>query len=286
MEENYQYRPLLLHIAYNMLGSMASAEDVVQEVLVDFLDRDHSQIKSPKSYLARMVSNRSIDLLRQLQRERAHYTGPWLPEPVIEPAWEPEQQTFSLAVLHLMERLSPTERAVYVLRECFDWDYDTIGDLVQKRSANCRQLLKRAKEKLQQAHHIQAIKPSQMQLLSQAFISASQEANFEPLKELFAADINMLSDGGGKVIAALKPIQGPEHCIRFLQGIQKQLSTELRWEVKIIQGDWTLLIWEGQKLRSALLLVWKSGQIFRLFSYLNPDKLTRLQRQIQSVQSE
>ncbi len=280
IEEILQYRPLLLHIAYNMLGSMAAAEDVVQEVLTDFLSSDAAHIKSSKSYLARMVTNRSLDLLRRLQLERAQYTGPWLPEPVVDAAWEPEQQTISLALLHLMERLSPVERAVYVLRECFDWDYDTIADLVNKRSANCRQLLKRAKEKLQQAQNVQVINPTQMQALSQAFFTASQEADFEPLKALFAADINMISDGGGKAVAALKTIIGPEHCVRFLQGIQKQIAKEAQWEVKIIQGDWTLLLWEGEKLQSALVVVWQGEQIFRLLSYRNPDKLDRIVEQL------
>ncbi|MEM6343398.1 MAG: sigma-70 family RNA polymerase sigma factor [Bacteroidota bacterium] len=283
IEKSLAYRPLLLHIAYNMLGSMAAAEDVVQEVLTDFLVLDHAQINSSKAYLSRMVSNRSLDLLRHLQLERAQYTGPWLPEPVVEAAWEPEQQTISLALLHLMERLSPSERAVYVLRECFDWDYEAIADLVNKRSANCRQLLKRAKDKLSQAHHVQAINPNQIQSLSQAFITASQEANFEPLKALLAEEINMLSDGGGKVIAALKPIIGSESCIRFLQGIQKQISAEARWEVKIIHGDWTLLIWEDDQLQSALIVIWQDGLIFRLFSYLNPDKVKRLEMQLKHL---
>lgn len=259
-----------------MLGSMAAAEDVVQEVSERWLHLDHASIQSAKSYLSRMTANRSLDLLRRLQVEREQYTGPWLPEPVVEPVWEPAMQTFSLALLHLMERLDPSERAVYVLRECFDWDYEAIADLVDKRSANCRQLLKRAKSKLQRAEAVKSISQPQLLQLSEAFFSASQNADFEPLKKLFAADINMYSDGGGKVIAALKPIIGPEHCIRFLQGIQKQLSAEAHWEVKIIQGDWTLLIWEGDQLRSAMMIAWQEKAIYGLYSYLNPDKLSRL----------
>ncbi|MFK7921773.1 MAG: sigma-70 family RNA polymerase sigma factor [Bacteroidia bacterium] len=276
IEATHTYRPLLLHIAYHMLGSMAAAEDVVQEVSERWLQLDHATIQSPKSYLSRMTANRSLDLLRRLQTEREQYTGPWLPEPVIEAVWEPAMQTFSLALLHLMERLDPSERAVYVLRECFDWDYEAIADLVDKRSANCRQLLKRAKSKLQNAEAVKAISQPHLLQLSEAFLSASQNSDFEPLKKLFAADINMYNDGGGKVIAALKPILGPERCIKFLQGIQKKLSAESNWEVKIIQGDWTLLIWEGDKLKSAMMIVWQDNHIYRLFSYLNPDKLDRL----------
>lgn len=258
---------------------MSLSEDIVQEVSLHWLKLDTQQIDSPKSYLSRMTVNRALDQLRRAKREREDYPGPWLPEPVLQPTWEPDLDTLSLAVLHLMERLDPYERLVYLLRECFDWEYEAISALIEKRSANCRQILSRAKSKLQKTDARYQVDAQRLQQLSMAFLSASQEANYEPLRQLFSQEIQLLSDGGGKAVAARKAVLGIDNCLKFLQGIQKQLTTENRMELRFLHGDWSLCLWEGEQMVSVMVASWQEGQIYRLLSYRNPDKLESIQAQ-------
>ncbi|MEL6589821.1 MAG: sigma-70 family RNA polymerase sigma factor [Bacteroidota bacterium] len=273
---------MLLHLAYHLLGSMSLAEDIVQEISLQWLRLDSQQIDSPKAYLSRMTVNRALDQLRRAKREREEYPGPWLPEPVLEPTWEPDLDTLSLAVLHLMERLDPYERLVYMLRECFDWEYEAIASLIDKRSANCRQILSRAKSKLQLGKARYQVDAQALQQLSLAFLAASQNADYGPLRQLFSQEIQLLSDGGGKVVAARKPILGVNNCLKFLQGIQKQLTTENQMELRFLHGDWSICLWEGEQLASIMVASWQEGQIYRLLSYRNPDKLSLIQTQLRA----
>jgi RNA polymerase sigma-70 factor, ECF subfamily len=217
------HRPLLFSIAYRMLGSVMDAEDIVQEAFVRWQGASEGEVRSPRAYLSAVVTRLSIDQLRSARVRREEYVGPWLPEPLPE---EPDiadtaalNESLSMAFLVLLESLTPTERAVFLLREVFDYDYGEISHLVGKSEANCRQIARRARGYIAAQRPRFERSPEQEERLTESFLEACMDGDMEGLLGLLAEDIILWSDGGGKVRAALNPIRGSDKVARFFMGI-------------------------------------------------------------------
>ncbi len=224
-EEFDRHRPLLFSIAYRMLGSVMDAEDIVQETFVRWREASEGEVRSPKAYLSAVVTRLCIDQLRSARARREEYVGPWLPEPLPSeraPSMVDAvvlEESLSMAFLVLLESLSPIERAVFLLREVFDYDYDEISRLVGKSEANCRQIARRARQSVAARRPRFERSPEQEERLTERFIRACSSGDMEGLLELLSDDITLWSDGGGKVHAALNPIRGSDKVARFLLGI-------------------------------------------------------------------
>ncbi|MEZ0373010.1 MAG: RNA polymerase sigma-70 factor [Candidatus Sericytochromatia bacterium] len=276
-------RPRLQALAYRLLGSISDSQDLLQESFVRWQKVELTGLRQPEHYLTRMVTHAAIDQLRSARHRRESYTGPWLPEPWIETPADPVQalelaDSLSMAFLLLLERLSPLERAVFLLRVVFDYEYAEIGELVDENPAYCRQLVHRAREHLHSERRSRSVDPERQQALLQAFMSACQQGELEPLQALLAQDAILYSDGGGKVRAALNPIQGADRVARFLQGVLSKSPQQMAVSPALINGSLGLLVsWDGQ-LRMTLGFDWNEQGIAAMYLVLNPDKLAHLQK--------
>jgi RNA polymerase sigma-70 factor (ECF subfamily) len=271
-----EHRSLLLGLAYRMLGSMWDAEDVVQEASVRWLRTDRHEIKEPRAFLVTVVSRLALDQLRSARVTREAYTGPWLPEPVHSDAFGPLESaelrdTLSYATLHLMERLSPPQRAVFVLREAFDLPYEDIAEVIGDSVVNCRQLHHRAVKRVAEGKdRFQPSQTAHSHLLTQ-FLEAARSGDLDTLKELFSEDVVVYNDGGGKVRAALRPIVGRDHALAFVAGLLASYPIE---EIRPAEANgqpavWTVL--DGAEQLVTLDI--QNGRIHAVYAILNPDKL-------------
>lgn len=222
-----QYRPLLFTIAYRMLGTVTDAEDMVQETFLRWQQTADVTVSSAKTYLSTIVTRLCIDHLRSARVRREQYVGPWLPEPMLtQPASDPAEavelaDTLSTAFLMLMETLSPLERAVFLLREVFDYDYSTVGRVVNQNPVYCRQLAHRARQYLSSKRPRFEVSPQRQEQLVQQFLRACQQGDLQGLVGLLAEDITFCSDGGGKVPAALKPVYGAIKVARLMLNVRR-----------------------------------------------------------------
>src|SRR5919198_618492 len=229
-EAHEELRPLLFSIAYRMIGSVAEAEDVVQEAFLRFHQATlaGTEVENPKAYLSSVTTRLAIDHLRSARARRERYVGPWLPEPLItdeESEVERHAETadsLSMAFLLLLERLSPVERAVFLLREVFGHGYDEIAEVVGKSEDNCRQLAVRARRRIQEGKPRFEASKRERDTLARRFFAAMEEGDVEGLKELLAADAGMYGDGGGKAPAVGRPVHGAERVARLLHGLARQ----------------------------------------------------------------
>lgn len=230
-----RYQALLFSIAYHMLGSVMDAEDCVQEAFVQcYASRE--TIEHPRAYLCTLVTRRCIDLLRSARVQRETYVGLWLPEPLVDTAdpstFSERTETLSLAFLQLLERLSPIERAVFLLRQVFDYDYVEIATMVGKSAENCRQILHRARRHVS-AGAVQGrpTRVQQQRVLAQ-FLQACTSGEMEGLLRVLSDDIVLHADGGGKVSAARNPLYGPARVARYLYGLQQKFFSLFRITVR------------------------------------------------------
>src|ERR1700744_5978359 len=222
-------RPRLFGIAYRMLGSAAEAEDIVQDVWLRWQATNRSLVETPPAFLATTTTRMCINFSQSAQSRRETYIGPWLPEPVdtsSDPALGAERgEALKLAVLILLEKLPPTERAAYVLREAFDYSYRQIAEILQIEEANSRQLVSRARKHIADGRRTPASSAERQRLL-QAFIGAAQKGDLAALEGLFAEDVVSYSDGGGIVrTAARAPVTGREHVARFIASFASHFWT-------------------------------------------------------------
>ncbi|WP_174819887.1 sigma-70 family RNA polymerase sigma factor [Paenibacillus koleovorans] len=290
VEQLYRdYKPLLASIAYRMLGSISEAEDAVQDVFVTLSKVDLHHIGHPKAYLVKMITNRALNLMKAAPRQRETYPGPWLPEPIIELASEGEPQERLLrherlgyALLVLLQTCTPPERAVFVLRESLGYDYADIAAMLDKSEAACRKLFSRASAKIQHRPHEQteeAALDASIDRFVQSFAQAIDSGRFEPFLHLLTDDAVMLSDGGGIVRSALKPILGRERIIAFFAGIggKGSLAGELR-RVRI-SGQHGLLLYKQGKPQFAFILEPdpQLQAIRAVYLVSNPHKLGRIE---------
>jgi RNA polymerase sigma-70 factor (ECF subfamily) len=276
------YRPLLFSIAYRMLGSAMDAEDMVQETFLRW-ESVAGVIESPKAYLSAIITRLCIDHLRSAKVQREEYIGPWLPEPIMTETPADSAvlaESLSIAFLVVLERLLPVERAVFLLREVFDYGYAEIARIVNKSEANCRQMVKRAKEHLAAQRPRFEVRREERERLLFQFGQACADGDMQGLLALFSDDIIAYSDGGGKVSSARNPIFGRDRVARFILGVARKRpeGAVLGWS--IVNGQPALVTHVGGEPYSVLAFDIAEGRIRRIFSILNPQKLTRIAPQI------
>ncbi|MFF2369189.1 RNA polymerase sigma factor SigJ [Agromyces sp. NPDC058110] len=278
-------RPLMFSIAYRMLGSVSEAEDVVQTGLLRMHERvqNGDPIDRADAFASTVATRLSIDVLRSARRTREMYVGPWLPEPLLvddaDPAHRIEHdETMSFAVLALLERLGPVERAVFVLHEALGYDYREISEIVDRDQAACRQIMHRAKQRLTAGGARFQVDASEAARLAGAFLKALREGDVDGVMRLLAADVVMTADGGGKAPAIQQPMSGDLAVARFLVGLMRRgeaLGVEV--EPTIANGEQTLLF-RGRDgaLLSVLALHVEDGAVRSVANQLNPEKLVHL----------
>lgn len=277
------HRPMLLGLAYRLLGSLHDAEDVLQEAYLRWLDVDRESVAEPRRYLSRVVTRLALDRLRARQAARETYVGPWLPEPVptdpspFGPLDTVElRETLSTALLLLLERLTPPERAVYVLHTAFALPYAEIAEVLDRSAADCRQLHRRAVARLAEDRPRFTAGPAEQRRLLNAFLAAAQQGDLARLTALVAADATAWSDGGGRARAARNPLHGADRIARFFAGIYGRPGRAVRATPVELNGAPALLITWSTGDRYTLAATAADGRITGLYLVGNPDKLTRV----------
>jgi len=283
-----ELRPLMFSVAYRLLGSVAEAEDVVQDA---FLRMHRSMLnggrpESPEAYATTVATRLAIDTLRSARHRRETYVGPWLPEPLVEsdtddPAWQIEMdETVSLAFLVVLERLSPVERAVFLLRDVFGYAYGDIARVVGKSEANCRQQLLRARRHIGAARSRFEARSEEHRALTERFLTAVRDGDVAGLERLLAEDVVFHADGGGKAPAIQEPLYGASRVARFLTGlVRRGEPLGVRMEPAVANGQPALrLLGSDGALLGVLGLEIAGGQVVALRNQINPDKLAHLGR--------
>jgi RNA polymerase sigma-70 factor, ECF subfamily len=281
-----QYRPLLFSIAYRMLGIPMDAEDAVQEAYLRWQQADQSEVRSPKAFLCATITRLCIDNLTSAKVQREAYVGAWIPEPLLTEKIAGIAETaelaesLSVAFLMLLESLTPIERAVFLLHEVFDYGYPEIAQFVDKSEANCRQLLKRARQAIAERRPRFDVTLEQQQDLLGHFIQTCGEGDMNGLMALLSEDITVWSDGGGKVIAALKPIYSADKAARFLLGLTKKAPANYSIQVQIINGQPGIIGYVGERVYNALVIDIGGDRIRGIYNVVNPDKLHRIEHDL------
>ena len=283
LEVFHQHRRRLFSIAYRMLGTLSDAEDMLQETFIRWQQSSYADIESPEAFLLTIITRLCLNHRQSARVKREEYFGQWLPEPVLTgPDADPyvafqTEDSVSMAFLVLLERLSPLERAVFLLREAFDYDYSEIARVLEQSESNCRQLLRRARQHLKQERPRFDSSPKQQEELLRRFLQASSRGDMDGLLALFSSEIVLYADGGGKATAVPNPIYGAENVIRFLIGAQRKLlPANLVRKVAQINGAPGVLSYLQGRPHSVLALNIADGRIRNIYIVSNPDKLARL----------
>ncbi|WSX29232.1 RNA polymerase sigma-70 factor [Streptomyces sp. NBC_00984] len=272
------HRNLLFTVAYEMLGSAAEAEDVLQETWLRWADIDHDTVRDPRAFLVRITTRQALTRLRMLRRRKESYIGPWLPEPLltapdvaedIEPA-----DSVSMAMLLVLETLAPTERAVFVLREVFDLGYDEIAQAVDKTPAAVRQIAHRARAHVAARRPREVVSPAQTRSALAAFQQAVETGDLQRLLDMIAPDVVLLTDGGGVVQAALEPVVGAGTVADVLSRL-----TSASLQSAQVNGYPALILRTGGAIDAVLAVRLEGGLITGLYAVRNPEKLSRIDRE-------
>ncbi|MCF1594207.1 RNA polymerase sigma-70 factor [Streptomyces muensis] len=286
-DEFETHRPRLFGLAYRMLGSADEAEDTVQDAYLRFSGADRTAIEYPAAWLAKVVTNLCLTRLTSARARREQYVGPWLPEPVVTsdgvlgPLESAEQRdAVSMAMLVLLERLTPTERAVYVLREAFAYGHREIAEALELSEANCRQLYRRAVQRVGEERARFEPSRERQEELVRSFLTAARDGDLGGLEKLLAADVVWSSDGGGKVSAARRPIEGRDKVFRFLAGATRTFLAGVEFTAVEINGAAALAAWEGDTLLSVTAFDVRDGLVAHAWAVVNPDKLDFVRRQL------
>lgn len=285
------HRRRLLGLAYRMLGSMAEAEDAVQEAYLRWHDADRAAVSEPRAFLMTTTTRICLDVLKSARVRREEYVGPWLPDPVVDTAsLAPDAQTelaedLSIALLLAIDRLSPLERAAFLLHDVFDYSFTQVADALGRNEAACRQLASRARTRVREARPAGGIAPrpasgpvdaKHAELLS-AFMAASRSGDVAALSRVLAGDVRLVTDGGGKVAAALNVIDGPDRVAAFLVGaVRKGWTDDMRVRVDTINGLPGLIVSGPGGLIQTNAFEIENGRIRAIYVVRNPDKLQHL----------
>ncbi|GAB3579691.1 RNA polymerase sigma factor SigJ [Amycolatopsis endophytica] len=274
------HRPRLLGLAYRLLGEASEAEDVVQET---YLRWDAATgVEMPEAWLTKVVTNLCLNRLTSARARRETYTGPWLPEPVFTDRGElgpletaEQRDTLSLGMLVLLERLTPPERAAFVLREAFGYSHREIGEILDRDEAHVRQLCRRARQHVGEGRKRFPASPEDRRRITERFLAAAVEGDVPALERLLAADVVAWSDGGGKVTAARRPVSGRDKVARYLTGLARDprmaaMTVEPRW----VNGECGVVIRQSGTLFAVLVPEPGEDGLVALHTMLNPDKLT------------
>lgn len=278
MEDIYQHRPLLFSIAYDILGDVQEAEDIVQDVFESWFSKSR-EVQYPKAYLSRAVVNKSIDRLDALKKAREFYKGPWLPVPIVSETFDTGDKQVAdplpYALLNLLEKLNPVERAAFVLRQAFDFSYGEISEMLDLQEENARQLVHRAQEKLQRPRVRYETSVEERQRLLNAFLEASANRDATTLKEILHSEAVMYTDGGGKVNAAVVPVHGAEKIINFVLNVLKGVTDIFEMKPVIINGSAGVLLINKTtgKTDTICTLETEGDRITGLYFVRNPEKI-------------
>jgi RNA polymerase sigma-70 factor (TIGR02957 family) len=275
-----QVRPRLFGIAYRVLGSASDAEDIVQDAWLRWQNYDRSSVEDPAAFLATTTTRLAINFAQSARARRETYVGPWLPEPVdtsADPTLGAERgEALGYAVLLLLEKLPPTERAAYVLREAFDYPYPQIAEIVQVSEANARQLVSRARKHLAAERPAAPVDPVEQRRLLDTFIAAAQSGDLTALENLFAADVVSYSDGGGIVRASRIPVHGRETVAKFIHAFADRFWLGVTVRPIEVNGQPAVsLVRDGAVIAVTTITLAADG-IGQILWVMNPQKLTRI----------
>ncbi|MET9248482.1 RNA polymerase sigma-70 factor [Nonomuraea sp. NPDC003709] len=288
------HRSLLTGVAYRILGSAADAEDVVQEAWLRWSGVDETTVEEPKAYLVRVTSRLAIDRLRWAKSRRESYVGPWLPEPISTAPDVAEHaelaESVELALLLVLETLSPLERAVFVLREAFDLPFSEIAEIIGRAEPATRQLARRARDHVRDRRPRFDVDRQERRRITERFISASAEGDLDGLIELFASEVTMVSDGGGKARAALRVITGADNVSRWLLSINTPANiaafmasigmagiSDLSIGLATMNNAPAMVISAGGRVITVASLLISDGKIDTIYLIANPEKIAHLE---------
>ena len=280
-KEDYQlFKPLLFSISYRMLGSVAEAEDIVQETFLKAYQINEEKISLKKAYLCKMATNLCLDLLKSARYKRENYIGPWNPEPLFVEklhAFDPseimiQKEGLSVAYLRMMEHLSPDERAIFLLREAFDFSYPEISQMLEKKEDNCRKIFSRAKQKVSLVEG-ESLNYEKNKSLVNRFIDAFQSNNMDDLLELISANVTLFSDGGGKVHAAVRPVISLTNVLALLYGVVKKAPEDTHFQIENVNCQPAIVVYMNGKLQSTLSFYISDAKIVEMYITMNPEKL-------------
>lgn len=273
------HRSLLFTVAYEMLGSAADADDVVQETWLRWADVDRATVRDPRAYLVRMVTRQALNRLRTVSRRREDYVGEWLPEPLLtgpDVADDVElAESVSIAMLTVLETLGPTERAVLVLHEVFDVPYDEIAEAVGKSTAAVRQIAHRAREHVAARRPRMTVSRAEQQQVVDRFLTALTGGDLQGLLDVLAPDVVVVADGGGLAPAALRPFRGRARVANALSRFV-ELVPAVPMSTPLINGAVAARLDPAGEFDTAITFVIEDGLISRMYAMRNPQKLERL----------
>ncbi|MGW4091662.1 RNA polymerase sigma-70 factor [Nocardia sp. NPDC004750] len=276
------HRNLLFTVAYEMLGSAADAEDVLQETWLRWAGVDLGTVQDQRAYLVRIVTRQSLDRLRTLGRRKESYAGPWLPEPLLTAPDVAEDvelaDSVSMAMLLVLETLTPIERAVFVLREVFDLSYDEIAEAVDKSPGAVRQLAYRARAHVAARRPRGVVSPAETRSALEAFQRATETGDLQHLLDILAPDVVLLGDGGGVVQATLAPVLGADSVARILAAGLGRLAAVSRQPAQV-NGYPALILRRDGEIDTVLALRIDDGLVTALYAVRNPEKLSRMERE-------
>jgi RNA polymerase sigma-70 factor (ECF subfamily) len=266
-----------MRVAYRMLGSVADAEDIVQEAFIRWMGADRGEVREPEAFLRRTITRLCLDRLKSAQHQRETYVGPWLPDPVVE---EGEADDVTLPLMLALERLSPLERAAFLLHDVFGLEFDEVATTIQRDPATCRQLAARARAHVREERPRFQVEKHRGLALAEAFFAASRSGDMNALGAMLAADVSLHADGGGKRPAATAPVLGFNAVMRFHRLLAKWLR-EKGWASKLVRAGFinglpgfVTLEADGEYQTTALEI--EDGKIAAIYVVRNPDKLKHL----------
>jgi RNA polymerase sigma-70 factor (TIGR02957 family) len=274
------HRNLLFTVAYEMLGSAADAEDVLQETWLRWVKVDPAEVRDQRAYLVRITTRMALNRLRTMKRRKEAYVGPWLPEPLLTAPDVAENvelaESVSMALMLVLETLSPTERAVFVLREVFELGYDEIADAVGKTPAAVRQIAHRARKHVDARRPREAVSASETRAVLESFQRALEGRDLQGMLDVLAPDVVLLSDGGGVKQAALRPVTGASKLVRFVLGGIGRTEAALTSEPTVVNGSPALVLRLDGEIDGVLAVRLENGRITGVYYVRNPAKLTRV----------
>lgn len=279
----HQHRGLLFSIAYRMLGSRADAEDMLQETFLRWQQASGAEIRDPRAFLVTVITRLCINQLQSARVKREQYFGQWLPEPLMtkvaadSPVISGIDGSLSMAFLLLLERLTPMERAVFLLREVFDYDYAEVAEMIGQSEVNCRQILRRAKQHVTEDRPRFDVSPQEQQRMLQQFLEATAHGDMQGLLALLSKDVVLYTDGGGKATAVPNPIYGADHVARFfMEAPAKFMPKDIVRRFAEINGQPSIVVYHRGHAFGVFTMDVAEGQIRNIYIVSNPDKLSLL----------
>jgi len=279
LEEFDAVRPRLFAIAYRMLGTMTDAEDALQEAWLRWSQTDRAAVQSAEAFLTSVVTRLCIDQLRSARARREHYVGPWLPEPLVGKQAEPTAEladSLSMAFLVILESLSATERAVFLLHDVFGYSFAEVAEIVGETEVNCRQIARRSRQRIHNRRPRFPVDARRQEALAAEFFAACISGDLDRLKGVLAEDVVTESDGGGLVPAARKPIVGADRVARFLTGVYRKAPAGMQFVSTYVNGQpGGILSWEGKPITIYSLDI-IGDRVQGIFIIRNPEKMRHL----------